>query len=323
MILVLSKNESEKSTNIVIDYLKTKNVKFYRLNGDDLVSKQVAINFYISNQTNKWEFEIIDGNFKIHSSEVKCVWFRRNFSINTFNFVANNPKLNRINDFLLSELFSIYSLIEVCLEDVFWLNSISKSTNKKLLYLQKAKQFGLSVPISFISNNRAYISNKLDFANYITKPTTEGFFYEFDTNNKFNITVERINKIPSEDFFFPSFCQEEIKSEYEIRVFFLMNKVYAIQMDNKNEKEKNVDIRDSYKLFRSSKYTLPTEIEKKIVLFMNDIGLNSGSLDLIRDEIGNYWFIEVNPVGQFDKVSIVGNYNLELKIADILYEKSK
>lgn len=51
---------------------------------------------------------------------------------------------------------------------------------------------------------------------------------------------------------------------------------------------------------------------------MNKINLNCGSIDILVDNNLNYFFLEVNPVGQFGMVSFPCNYNLENHIANYL-----
>lgn len=51
---------------------------------------------------------------------------------------------------------------------------------------------------------------------------------------------------------------------------------------------------------------------------MADLDLNCGSIDMILGNDGLYYFLEVNPVGQFGMVSGPCNYYLERKIANFL-----
>ena len=51
---------------------------------------------------------------------------------------------------------------------------------------------------------------------------------------------------------------------------------------------------------------------------MKHIGLNTGSIDMIKSVDGNYYFLEVNPSGQFGMTSFPCNYNLHEKVADYL-----
>ena len=54
---------------------------------------------------------------------------------------------------------------------------------------------------------------------------------------------------------------------------------------------------------------------------MSKLNLNCGSLDLVLDNNGIYYYLEVNPVGQFGMVSFPCNYYLEKKIAEFLSTK--
>ena len=54
---------------------------------------------------------------------------------------------------------------------------------------------------------------------------------------------------------------------------------------------------------------------------MEALGLVMGSIDLIRSTEKEYVFLEVNPSGQFEMVSLPCNYHLEEKIANYLIRK--
>jgi len=90
-----------------------------------------------------------------------------------------------------------------------------------------------------------------------------------------------------------------------------------------DEGEKDVDIKLSFnaKSTKWASYNLPDEIREKIVFFMDSIGLNTGSMDLLRTSDGQYCFIEVNPVGQYFAPSVNCNFYLEKKIAEWLISK--
>ncbi|MCO5279552.1 MAG: hypothetical protein M9931_00690 [Chitinophagales bacterium] len=69
---------------------------------------------------------------------------------------------------------------------------------------------------------------------------------------------------------------------------------------------------------RTVPYYLPKEIQDKIFCLLQKINLNFGVIDLILTEEGEYYFLEVNPVGQFGFVSKHGNYYIEKEIANYL-----
>jgi D-alanine-D-alanine ligase-like ATP-grasp enzyme len=88
------------------------------------------------------------------------------------------------------------------------------------------------------------------------------------------------------------------------------------QMDDKT----NTDFRkyNIKKPNRNIPFQLPKSIEKKLWQFMQELELNTGSIDIVVDKSNNYYFLEVNPIGQFGMVSFPCNYLLEKKVAEHL-----
>ena len=122
------------------------------------------------------------------------------------------------------------------------------------------------------------------------------------------------------DTFPPSFFQKCIEKEYEIRTFFIENDYYSMAIFSQNDEQTKIDFRN-YNESKPNKfipYILPEDIKSKLIELMKCINLNCGSIDLIVGKDGNYYFLEVNPVGQYDMVSVPCNYNLHKKIAEYL-----
>lgn len=57
---------------------------------------------------------------------------------------------------------------------------------------------------------------------------------------------------------------------------------------------------------------------------MKDVGLNTGPIDLIRGLDDKYYFLEINPVGQYGFISKPCNYDIDYEIFNFLTnEKEK
>jgi glutathione synthase/RimK-type ligase-like ATP-grasp enzyme len=77
----------------------------------------------------------------------------------------------------------------------------------------------------------------------------------------------------------------------------------------------NVDYRKNRQLkVRRVPYNLPENIKQKVMLLMEDLNLSTGSIDFLKSNDGNYYFLEVNPEGQIGMVSNLCNYDIEHKI---------
>jgi len=326
MILILSRETAEISTDKVIDWLIYLKKDFYRFNGEDFYNETCVINFSM-NEKGVWVFEIIDKrlNKTIKSSQITSVWFRRDFYFDYMDNVVNETIenvliTNSIEDYLKNELKIIYELFEYSLQDVFWLSRPSLRYPNKLQVLSLANQVGLKSPKTLISNSidsikKYYTINE----SLITKPLKLGPLLE-ENGQLLSLSTAKVNfdkylDAHQSDFIFPGLIQNEIKKDYEIRSFFLIDKIYSIAIYSQVNQETKLDFRNfKTDLPRMESINLPNSIESKIFKLMNKMNLNSGSLDIIKTS-DDYIFLEVNPVGQFDFVSQSGNYNLERIIA--------
>ena len=204
-----------------------------------------------------------------------------------------------------------------------WLTNPSLASLNKLKILTLAKSVGFRIPATLIgSNKKELLAFIKKYPNVIIKAISEvpnlSCFEEWHTYLTHKIKEEELNTFPTE---FPPTCfQEMIDKEYELRVFFLDNKCYSMAIISQKDKTTRVDFRNynTEKPNRNVPYKLPKEIEYKIQLLMNEVGLNTGSIDLIKDINGEYVFLEINPVGQFGMVSQPCNYYLEKKVAEYL-----
>jgi len=196
----------------------------------------------------------------------------------------------------------------------------------KLHILLLAKNVGLKIPNTYVIHNRMDLENCLNQQNgkLVSKALSDGV-YLFTENYGFYSYTERLTidiiKKKLDQTFFPSLIQEEIEKDFELRVFLLDNTFYAMAIFSQTDSSTQVDYRKQSIAERKSRmvpFILPKIIEKKLMKVFNQAGLNTGSADLMVDKRGNYFFLEINPSGQFSMTSTPCNYYLEKRIADKL-----
>src|SRR4029077_20858467 len=110
---------------------------------------------------------------------------------------------------------------------------------------------------------------------------------------------------------------------YELRVFYLAGECHAMAIFSQNDPETRADFR-RYNRLRPNRMVplrLSSETAARIRRLMDDLGLETGSLDLLQTPDGREVFLEINPVGQFGMVSAPCNYHLEKKVAELLIRK--
>lgn len=295
MILIISEN-NERTTNEIIRWLIALKKNFIRIHEDEVFEiKSENNHIYIQSKRNCF---FID--------EITTVWYRRGglqFSRKKYENQAVYIHMNE-HQHWLEEYVRNY------LEKK---NPINKESNYhvyKLIVLDTAKEIGFDVPEYFLTDN----TDCVEINKTITKPLAGNGILKFQDSHG-SMYTSIVGKKENEDFFI-TFFQEKIEKDFEIRSFYLKGKIWSMAIFSQNDDQTKVDYRkyNEERANRNVRYNLPKELEEKISLLMNKLDLSSGSLDFIKS--GNkFYFLEVNPVGQFGNVSFYCNYNLGYEIA--------
>jgi glutathione synthase/RimK-type ligase-like ATP-grasp enzyme len=128
-----------------------------------------------------------------------------------------------------------------------------------------------------------------------------------------------VDQLP--ETFFPSMVQKQVDKIYELRVFYLEGKFYAMAIFSQESAATGVDNRKNFEAEfppRRVPYLLPQKVKGQLKQLMKKLKLNTGSIDILVTPNNEYVFLEVNPVGQFGMVSQPCNYYLEKRIAERL-----
>lgn len=111
--------------------------------------------------------------------------------------------------------------------------------------------------------------------------------------------------------------QEFLEDKQDIRVTVIGNMLFPISI-TKNGKNIYGDWRKNAKDTLQYKLeTLPDDISNKIIELMNKLGILFGGVDLAFSN-GKYYFIEVNPTGEWGWLSTYGTIPLEKAIVNEL-----
>ena len=203
------------------------------------------------------------------------------------------------------------------------LNSILTMNVNKVLVCDIARDLGLNVPQHIITTQKNDVRCfKKKYGTIITKSLDglPGFqFSDKNCSSKTQLLSEKdIKRCP--DTFSPSLFQEYITKKFEIRTFFIKDSFYSSAIFSQNDLQTSVDFRNynREKPNRVIPYKLPLPLEDKLRELNSKLLINSGSYDLIKTPQNEFFFLEVNPIGQFAQVSIPCNYYLEKNIAKII-----
>ncbi len=321
MILIIS-TDNDVSTYHIKDWLDAMNEPYL------FIHDKMQFQFLYHYIEKKELVFLIDGK-EYNLLKCKAIWYRRyDLSYTHFGFSNHLIKddVTHITYNTKIEFDKFLSVLFYHLKSIKYLSAKDTCDINKLCVLEKAKQRNIQVPYSCIVTQKKQMESLLEERKtpFITKAIDELFMSNKIAKGKHYISyTTEINSetlAPLPDFFAPSLLQEKIDKVFELRIFFLEDIFYPMAIFSQNDKQTQVDFRKyNYKQpNRSVPYMLPKAIENNLRLLMNDLSLNTGSIDMIYTNKKEYVFLEVNPVGQFGMTSYPCNYYLEKKIATYL-----
>jgi len=324
MILIISEPR-DLSTNDVIDWLVYYGYKCIRFNKNTpLRVKKITIH----------PVQIlleVDGHMELDLAKVDAIWYRRgwlDFSgyFSFFKEILKKHPVGGVYKHLQSELNTLNDFIQFYIESKKKIGSMNRVHLNKLQALYFAIESGLEVPDTTIIDSKHSLELLLQSNEIITKSIQYNLSPNFESPYFF--LTNEVSETDDRESFFPTLFQSKIEKKYELRVFFLSGKVYTVAIFSQNDTKTSIDYRNYNfeKPNRFVRFNLPKDIADKIIVFMDKVQLDTGSIDMIVSSDGKYYFLEVNPVGQYGgMVSIPGNYFLDREIAKQLigYEECK
>lgn len=322
MVLIVSSNR-DQTTLKVLEYLKEWNIDCLFLHEQNKITN-ISIHFpSISIEVNHKQ--------KINLSRVHSFWYRKADLL--FKQKQNGASLHpAVDKYLQNEWQIIKDYLYQKLGDKKSLGNFSLTqTTNKLVNLLIAKNCDINIPSTIITSTKKAL---IDFYNchkstgIITKNVGENFGARINDTLAYQLGTTKIERQQLDflaDQFYPILAQECLQKAYEIRVFFIKKQFYSMAIFSQRNEKTKIDFRHYDKEVPNRKvpYKLPIELEKKLAKCMAKIGLDTGSIDLVVTKKSAYYFLEVNPVGQFGWLSSTCNYYLEEKIAKYLaHEKN-
>lgn len=311
MVYLIS-NEFDISTQRIIFWLKYmgKDYKLLFLN-EVILDSQVVLNnsekfIKITTQTSSIDFNLKLDTFFYRKGMIK-------FSSTTENLI---PK--PFATFIENEQYTLLAFLET----QFFEKSNVKTVKElnKLHVLSLAADVGLKIPNTSVIGTRQkllefYYENK---ENIIVKPIYEGLNLKlkdgFLKTFTSKLSLSKIKKFNKK--FHPCLFQAEVNKFIEIRSFYLKKSIYSMAIFSQSDEMTSVDFRNynpNRKLV-TTPFKLPRNLENKIIRLFNMLNLETGSIDFCLDTMGQFIFLEINPVGQYGMLRNC-NYNLDKLIA--------
>jgi ATP-GRASP peptide maturase of grasp-with-spasm system len=334
MICIISQGDLEPTTEDVIDWLRYWGVPYVRLNSEDIQAAPVSMSVSATGSTVAARI----GHAVFQPKSIKVVWYRRWNSyidhalrkVRLFPDSGEDFQGNTVAAIthLRRELRSVSTFLFSSMSSARWLTEERTSSVNKLLVLRAASECGLDVPDTLISNDRSDLADFVTRHSRVITKAIDGMLVLDDGDRKV-VTYTSLVSLEADlmrtGLTFPTLFQECLNKEYEIRAFYLDGSFHAMAIFSQSDEQTSIDFR-RYQYKRPNRtvpYLIPAALEAKLRHLMQRLGLETGSIDLIKTREGRFVFLEVNPVGQFGMVSYPCNYHLEHAVASALVRRLK
>ena len=207
--------------------------------------------------------------------------------------------------------------------DWFWANHPDKVAvaNSKILQLKIARELGFRIPRTLVTNDPIKLREffQANGGNIIYKPFNSGFFagsqkicYATALSDRELGSIDLIKTTPG-------IFQENIRKKVELRVTIIGRNVFAAEIHSQCHDEAKNDWREvEVEHLPHFPHTLPIDVERRCLAFLDRFGLAFGAMDLILTDDDEYVFLENNRSGQFGWIEAKTGMPLTTTLARML-----
>jgi len=306
------------ATDRVVDILLQRAVPLIRLNTEDFPYHKCI----------SWQIEsgkkacLLDIERKIHfSKDIRSIWYRRVRSP-----ASPSGCEETVHKYVVNEAYiALRGIASAHFTGCRWMSPPAKieTAEMKPYQLHIAKRLGFSIPSTIISSDPLAIQ---DFflrheGNVIAKPVRSGYIET--SEGAFGIYTRKLGRkdivmletaLPC-----PIIVQKEIPKEFDIRVTVVGNKIFAVAIDSKGDPHAKIDWRRTENVYLPHQiHELPDRIKYLLITLTRELGLSFAAIDLVLNQEGKYFFLEVNPSGQWLWVEDKTGFPISDAVADWL-----
>ncbi|WP_433597701.1 hypothetical protein ACQPXH_18110 [Nocardia sp. CA-135953] len=242
--------------------------------------------------------------------DVRSVWWRRPHPAQVPAGVRASDDAYRqaeCDGFIQGLLWSI---------PAYWVNDpgADRTASRKIVQLETARRAGFAIPETLITNDpdeaRSFVESRSGSVVYKRTGTGRAEFAETRLITKADFG--RLAGIRSA----PTTFQDYVEAQCDLRVVWMDGVEWAVRIDSQSGVGR-VDSRLDTTVDFVPEH-LPASVSKSLATLMGALGLSFGVLDLRLGLDCEYYFLEVNPQGQFAYLEIKTGLPMFCSLANLL-----
>ena len=328
-ILILT-NSYDLHADIVEHKLRDRSVKPFRINQDEF-PRDFTIELRYCGHGLSGMLRHLPTDDIIELSDVGAVWARKPAP---FSFLSDDlPSQEKA--FAQAETEHLFFSLLYSL-DCFWMNhpKAVRGALWKGEQLQRAAAMGFRVPRSLITNSPEAVRQLQSAINgpMVIKAMSSATLSAEDVKPEERHYDSLMTTLVSDEYLdaidsvreLPCLFQAYVEKAYELRVTVIGEQVFAARIDSQQDTRTAIDYRNFSIDIPYSKASLPVEVLQRCRDFVQSYGLTYGALDLIMTPVGELFFLENNPGGQFLFVEqLVPELNMTDAVTELLLTQAK
>jgi len=305
---LLLSDSKDFTTDYVAIELEKRNVSYLRLDRDLLPG--IKISWDISKQ--RLLVERNGDKYLIDDDTLKGVYYRAPTYLRE-TFSRNTNVEDQLKQ---SQWMSFYRNL-LCFSKARWINSPSATffAENKMVQLKFAQEIGFKIPKTILANNADDLGS---IKNPLIVKSLDTAVFSFDDSEAFvyTNTVSYDELKSAELSIAPAIFQENLSSKTDYRVTVIDNVLFAVKIllnghgfagDWRKEKD-NVSFVPA---------ELSDEVSNMCYQIVKRLGLSFGAIDLIYSN-NEYYFVEVNPTGEWAWLVDSAGHKIYMAICDFL-----
>jgi hypothetical protein len=313
MLFILTSAE-DATASFLVDILAQKHVKFLRLDSDTLVSRS-SLSYHPRQPALK-----VDGTW-YEPSDVTHVWYRRPQKLRS-PALEGSPEGKYTLEEWAASIEGFFAHVPM----PKWMNHPASNAlaSHKLGQLSTACNLGLKIPDTLVTQDADALKHFFSHHNgcIIVKPMATGYVERpadsqdslIYTNRILQQHLANLSDLTS----CPTMFQQFINKQYDVRITVIDANLHAVALTALDKDgEQRCDIRrDNMRDVRYQQIELPQEVSTQIQRLVKKYELRFAAIDMVVDLGGDWYFLEINPNGQWAWMEICANIKLSESFLD-------
>ncbi|PIU61879.1 hypothetical protein COS83_03380 [archaeon CG07_land_8_20_14_0_80_38_8] len=307
--------ESDPHADSICNYFLKKDIKFFRVNTENIIN-----NYKITFDSSSCNYSISEDNNTIVLNEDWNIWNRRILEPIIPEDIPEN-----LHDIILTETERTWQgLIFSHKGKVVNSPQSDYNANNKVDQLCFTKNYGngVKIPDTILTNDPSvlkyfYKKNEKICHKLLQVPMVikDGEYFGVYNNlispeNMKHAELINVN---------PCLFQQYIDKKYELRITALKDKIIPIAIFSQKSEVSKIDFRRyDLKNVTYEKVEIPDNVKKFCSDLLYHYNLSFAEIDIILDKEGDYYFLEINPKGQWLWLEEQSGYNLTKDVAENL-----